>query len=302
VTGPTMCREVDERPPAGPDCRSRCSRPRRAGLRWPSARPSCAGGGRSRPRWGPPAHAAAGPAATGERRGRRGIIGVQVGERLVVESGAAWHAWLAAHHATAREIWLISYRRSPTARSLGHAIACDEAICFGWLAGPSEMLDDDSYATRFRPRVQGGDWSDGDLARARRLARAGRLLIDGIAVLPQRIRETWGCARVAAAADWTGDRCGRDGPARGYVPPLRPRPTNLSRCSAGDRSIVRPWDRERSGDRAGASPPRSGSARSGLVPRPSSCAARRTLRRPAWRGRPSADPRGRWPAFPTPGS
>jgi uncharacterized protein YdeI (YjbR/CyaY-like superfamily) len=117
---------------------------------------------------------------------------VQVGERLVVESRAAWHAWLAAHHASAAEIWLVNVRRSARPRSLAHAVACDEAVCFGWTAGPSEMLDGDSFATRFRPRAPGAVWSDVDLARARRLAGEGRLLPAGIAVLPRGLSHELG--------------------------------------------------------------------------------------------------------------
>lgn len=113
---------------------------------------------------------------------------MQVGERLLPESRAAWQAWLVAHHATVAEIWLVSVRRSARTRSFSHAVACDEAICFGWAAGPSQMLDGDSFATRFRPRAPGAAWSDADTARARRLAGEGRLLPAGIAVLPPRLR------------------------------------------------------------------------------------------------------------------
>jgi len=85
---------------------------------------------------------------------------MEVGEQLVVETRAAWQAWLDEHNATSPEIWLVSYRRSAKAHSLAHAAACEEALCYGWAAGPTAMLDGDSYATRFAPRAPGASWSD----------------------------------------------------------------------------------------------------------------------------------------------
>jgi hypothetical protein len=147
-----------------------------------------AGGGRTRLRSEIPPLPAAGRSRRGGGRGNP----VQVGEQLVVETRAAWQGWLDEHHATAAEIWLVSYRRSARARSLANAAACEEALCYGWAAGPTAMLDGDSYATRFAPRRKGATWSDLDIARARRLARAGRLRAAGIAVLPRHVRsEIW---------------------------------------------------------------------------------------------------------------
>jgi len=110
---------------------------------------------------------------------------VEVGERLVVESRAAWHDWLASHETSVPEIWLVSVRRSGRRPLLSYAVACDEALCFGWRPGPSQMLDGDSFATRFAPRSPGARWSAAELDRARRLANEGRLLDSGIAVLPR---------------------------------------------------------------------------------------------------------------------
>jgi uncharacterized protein YdeI (YjbR/CyaY-like superfamily) len=117
---------------------------------------------------------------------------VQVGNQLVVETRAVWHAWLAAHHGNAADIWLVGVRRSARTPSLSGAAACDEALCFGWTAGPSEMLDDDADATRFAPRALSAAWSHGDLDRARRPAREGRLLPAGIAVLARAFSHEFG--------------------------------------------------------------------------------------------------------------
>ena len=110
---------------------------------------------------------------------------MDVGERLVVESRAAWHDWLAGHQASVPEIWLVSVRRSGRRPFLAYAVACDEAVCFGWRPGQSQRLDEDAFVTRFAPRPAGARWSAAELDRARRLAQEGRLLDGGIAVLPR---------------------------------------------------------------------------------------------------------------------
>ena len=117
---------------------------------------------------------------------------MQVGETLVVETAAAWRAWLEAHHAARAEIWLVSFRRSSGKHSLAHAAARDEARCFGWADGPSAPIDADSFATRWAPRSPNQAWSSLDQARARRLVESGRLMSPGIAAMPPRLRAELG--------------------------------------------------------------------------------------------------------------
>ena len=116
-----------------------------------------------------------------------------IGETLVVETAAAWRAWLEAHHATATEIWLVSFRRSSGRRSLAQAAARDEALCVGWIDGQSAPLDADSFATRWAPRAASRPWSALDEARASRLVARGRMMrVAGIAAMPPRLRAELG--------------------------------------------------------------------------------------------------------------
>jgi hypothetical protein len=121
-----------------------------------------------------------------------GVVGVQVGETLVMETAVASRAWLAAHHATAAEIWLVTFRHSSGRRSLAHAAAKDEALCFGWVDGPSTTIEQDAFATRWAPRTVSRRWSALDLARARRLVESGRMTRAGIASLPPSLRGEFG--------------------------------------------------------------------------------------------------------------
>src|SRR6266853_292731 len=48
-------------------------------------------------------------------------------------TAARWRKWLAAHHASESEIWLIFHKRHTGRPSVAYLHAVDEALCFGWI-------------------------------------------------------------------------------------------------------------------------------------------------------------------------
>ena len=118
---------------------------------------------------------------------------------------AAWRAWLDEHHASAREIFLVFYRKSTKRASIDYAAAVEEALCFGWIDGVKHKLDDERYTYRFTPRRAGSAWSDANKRRIDALAAAGALHASGRAAID--------AAR--ASGDW--DKPGR-APAPTQIP------------------------------------------------------------------------------------
>jgi len=53
-----------------------------------------------------------------------------------------WRAWLAANHATAREMWLIFHKKHTGQAGLTYIEALEEALCFGWIDGILKRIDD----------------------------------------------------------------------------------------------------------------------------------------------------------------
>ncbi|MDP2275364.1 MAG: hypothetical protein Q8N23_29470 [Archangium sp.] len=47
-------------------------------------------------------------------------------------SRAQWRKWLARHHASEKEIWLLSDADEP---AVSYLDAVEEALCFGWIEG-----------------------------------------------------------------------------------------------------------------------------------------------------------------------
>lgn len=109
---------------------------------------------------------------------------MEITETLYAGNRAMWRAWLEAHHATAREIWLITYGRKSGGRSVSYLDAVEEALCFGWIDGISKKLDAERTAQRFTPRRPKSNWTELNKERARRLIAAGLMTEAGRAVLP----------------------------------------------------------------------------------------------------------------------
>ena len=68
---------------------------------------------------------------------------------------ADFRDWLAAHHATADELWVGFYKKGSGRPSITWPESVDEALCYGWIDGLRRRLDDERYVIRFTPRRRG---------------------------------------------------------------------------------------------------------------------------------------------------
>lgn len=109
---------------------------------------------------------------------------MQIGETLFVTTRAQFREWLAKHHASRREIWLVQYKKASGKASLPFEEALEEAICFGWIDSYMKSMDAERYATRFSPRRSRSNWTETNRERARRMIALGRMTEAGLAALP----------------------------------------------------------------------------------------------------------------------
>lgn len=105
------------------------------------------------------------------------------GRLLYVSNRRAWRAWLAKHHRTAREIWLVYYKKHTGKPRIPYNDAVEEALCYGWIDSTLKTVDTGRYAQRFTPRKSTGKWSEMNKERARRLIRKGKMTAAGLAAL-----------------------------------------------------------------------------------------------------------------------
>lgn len=95
-----------------------------------------------------------------------------------------WRTWLAEHHASASEIWLIYYKKHTRKPSVTYLDALDEALCYGWIDSLVKRIDEDRYAIKYTPRKPASKWSVVNCKRYAALELAGRLAPAGKARSP----------------------------------------------------------------------------------------------------------------------
>lgn len=99
---------------------------------------------------------------------------------LLVRTLDQWREWLAGHHGSAAEVWLIFHKRHTGVASIDYKDALDEALCFGWVDSLVKRLDDRRFARKFTPRRADSRWSAVNRQRYAELKDAGRLKPPGI--------------------------------------------------------------------------------------------------------------------------
>lgn len=96
-----------------------------------------------------------------------------------------WRTWLAKHHASEPEVWLIFHKKHTGKPSVSHSDALDEALCYGWIDSLVKRIDDDRYAIKFTPRKPESNWSSINIKRYEALKNAKRLAAPGLARSPK---------------------------------------------------------------------------------------------------------------------
>jgi uncharacterized protein YdeI (YjbR/CyaY-like superfamily) len=108
---------------------------------------------------------------------------MKVGRTLYVKDRAEWRRWLRSHHKTAREIWLIYYKKESGKPRVPYNHAVEEALCYGWIDSILKPIDAKKYAQRFSPRKKTSRLSDMNRERVRRLIKSGRMTKAGMAAI-----------------------------------------------------------------------------------------------------------------------
>lgn len=103
-----------------------------------------------------------------------------------------FRAWLEEHHETADEVY-VGYHKKHTGRpSLTWSQAVDEALCFGWIDGRANRIDDERHMQRFTPRRPGSNWSAVNVRKVEQLRAEGRMRPAGEAAFARRTEPTTG--------------------------------------------------------------------------------------------------------------
>ena len=102
---------------------------------------------------------------------------------LAFADQAALEEWLDAEHATAPGLYVRLAKKGAGVPSVTYAELVESVLCFGWIDGRSQRLDETSYLQRITPRRARSVWSQKNVAAVEALTAAGRMRPAGLAAV-----------------------------------------------------------------------------------------------------------------------
>ena len=102
---------------------------------------------------------------------------------LAFPDQAAFEAWLEAEGATASGVYVKLAKKGAGVPSVTYAELVESALCYGWIDGRSNRLDDRFYLQRMTPRRARSVWSQKNVAAVEALIEAGRMRPAGLAAV-----------------------------------------------------------------------------------------------------------------------
>jgi uncharacterized protein YdeI (YjbR/CyaY-like superfamily) len=102
-------------------------------------------------------------------------------ETVFFAAPAEWEEWLEQNHESAAGVWIKMAKKASGIESVRHDEAVDVALCFGWIDGRREGLDETYFLQRFTPRRSRSRWSRINRDKVERMTAEGRMRPAGIA-------------------------------------------------------------------------------------------------------------------------
>jgi uncharacterized protein YdeI (YjbR/CyaY-like superfamily) len=92
----------------------------------------------------------------------------------------AWRSWLEKNHASAKNVWLIFYKKGTGKPTISYDEAVEEALCFGWIDSTPNKRDEQSYFRFIAPRKPKAVWSALNKKRIEKLIRENLMTPAGL--------------------------------------------------------------------------------------------------------------------------
>ena len=108
---------------------------------------------------------------------------MDIGNILEVANSNDWRAWLAKHHQTETEIWLVFYKKGSGKPRISYHEAVMEALSYGWIDSIVKYLDRERFVQRFSKRKKTSSLSQMNKERIRTLIRQKKMTKAGLAAV-----------------------------------------------------------------------------------------------------------------------
>lgn len=88
--------------------------------------------------------------------------------------------WLKVNHASESELWVKIFKKNTGIQSVTWNDVVIEALCWGWIDGIKQSIDDQAYLQRISPRKARSNWSKRNTEHSERLISQGRMMESGL--------------------------------------------------------------------------------------------------------------------------
>jgi uncharacterized protein YdeI (YjbR/CyaY-like superfamily) len=102
---------------------------------------------------------------------------------LAFSDQAALEAWLEAEHETSPGLYVKLAKKGSGVPSINWEQMVEVLLCFGWIDGRANRLDDRFYLQRITPRRPRSVWSQKNVTTVERLIAEGRMRPAGLSVV-----------------------------------------------------------------------------------------------------------------------
>ena len=99
-------------------------------------------------------------------------------EQILFETRTDFRNWLVDNCNTGKGIWLV-FSKNASIKTLKASEALEEALCFGWIDGQMQSIDETKYLKYFSIRRKGSKWSEKNKNLVKELESKGLMTVFG---------------------------------------------------------------------------------------------------------------------------
>lgn len=99
------------------------------------------------------------PVCVYNKANRKERTGCSMGEVMEFAAREDFRAWLSENCLTSGGVWLL-FGKPGGPKTIKAGEALEEALCFGWIDGQMQRIDDMAYRKYFSPRREKSKWSE----------------------------------------------------------------------------------------------------------------------------------------------
>ena len=101
------------------------------------------------------------------------------------KTSETFETWLINNHDNSTGLWIKIFKKVSGKKTISYAEALDVALCYGWIDGQKQALDEQAWLQKFCPRREKSIWSKINIGHVQRLINEDRMTPAGLKAIEQ---------------------------------------------------------------------------------------------------------------------